>query len=49
MSGYGSMKNINPPLTSGQKTWGVTLMVALAAFYYFCEPFEPVYPSQKLR
>ena len=43
-----SMK-VNPPLTASQKTWGVIIMLALAAFYAFCEPFEPVYPTQVIR
>lgn len=40
---------VNPPLTTSQKTWGVIIMLALAAFYAFCDPFEPVYPTQVIR
>jgi len=39
----------SPPLTNGQKAWGVVLLAILAAFYTFCEPFEPVYPSHTIR
>lgn len=39
----------NPPLTCCQKIAGVVILVILAAFYTLCSPFEPVYPTMKIR
>jgi len=44
---YGTVKPA-PPLTTGQKIWGLVIIAVLVAFYSVCEPFEPVYPSHTL-
>lgn len=39
----------NPPLTCCQKIAGLVILLLLAAFYTLSSPFEPVYPSMKIR
>lgn len=39
----------NPPLTCCQKIAGLVILLILAAFYTLCSPFEPVYPTMKIR